>query len=155
MRTTLEEGQRVLVDKLTPRFAGYSRGDIVVFNPVRRASCSDPTGVALPGGTPYIKRLIGEAGDRIDLRDGDVYVNGERLDEPYVGDFGSGTGLSWDVAEGRLFVMGDNRPGSIDSRSDEIGQICINDVVGKAFLRYWPFDKLSLLQAPNYSARNP
>ena len=152
MRATLEEGQYVLVDRLTPHFDSYSRGDIVVFNPVRREACSASAVVTLPGSTPYIKRVIGEPGDLIELRDGDVYVNGGLLPEPYVGGLETGPpDTAWVVPQGRLFVMGDNRPGSIDSRSDQIGTICLNDVIGRALLRYWPLDKMGILQAPAYA----
>ena len=73
MEHTLEPGQYVLVDKLTPRFNDYQRGDIIVFNPPGSAA-SDPTQV------PFIKRIIGLPGDRIDFRNGDVFVNGVQLD---------------------------------------------------------------------------
>ena len=152
MYTTLQEGQHVLVDKLTPRFDGYKRGDIVIFSPVQRVACSDSASVPLPGTAPFIKRVIGEPGDLIELRDGDVYVNGALLAEPYVdGPVTGPPGLHWVVPQGRLFVMGDNRPGSIDSRSDQIGPICINDVIGRAILRYWPLNKMAILQTPTYS----
>lgn len=151
MSPTIAEGQYVLVDKLTPHFDGYSRGDIVVFNPIKRDSCSDPTGVPLPGAASYIKRIIGEPGDVIELRDGDTYVNGALLSEPYAPPDETGPpGLSWVVPQGRLFVMGDNRPGSIDSRSDLIGPICINDVIGRAVLRYWPINRAAIIQTPTY-----
>jgi signal peptidase I len=153
MRTTLEEGQYVLVDKLTPHFDSYSRGDIVVFNPVRRDSCSGGSAEPLPRPTPYIKRVIGEPGDHIEIRDDSVYINGSLLVEPYV--HGLPTGAleetsSWVVAADRLFVMGDNRPDSIDSRSDQIGEICAGDVIGRAFLRYWPLKAFGILPTPTY-----
>ena len=75
MEQTLEPGQYVLVDKLTPRWDAYNRGDIIVFNP-------PPTWTTDP--TPFIKRVIGEPGDTVEVRDdGLVYVNGVALDEPY------------------------------------------------------------------------
>lgn len=151
MSTTVEEGQHVLVDKLTPHFDGYSRGDIVIFSPVRRTACSDSAAVLLPGTAPFIKRVIGEPGDLIELRDGDVYVNGALLPEPYVdGPVTGPPGLHWVVPQGRLFVMGDNRPGSLDSRSDQIGPICINDVIGRAILRFWPLNRMAIFQTPTY-----
>jgi signal peptidase I len=161
MRTTLEPDQYVLVDKLTPHFDSYSRGDIVVFNPViREGSCtgaitnSDPEGTL----TPYIKRVIGEPGDTVELHDGDVFVNGVQINEPYVhGVFTrplSGED-SWVVEPGRLFVMGDNRETSTDSRSDSIGEICVGDVVGRAWLRYWPLNTLGILQTPTYQGVPP
>ena len=154
MRTTLEPDQYVLVDKLTPRFDSYSRGDIVVFTPVlREESCTAAPVDVVPDQTPYIKRVIGEPGDTIELRDGDVFVNGSRVEEPYVR--GVPTDVlseddSWVVQPDRLFVMGDNRANSTDSRSDQIGEICIGDVVGRAWLRYWPLNTIGILPTPTY-----
>jgi signal peptidase I len=160
METTLEPNQYVLVDKLTPKFDSYSRGDIVVFNPViRDGTCTSPiTSDQGPDVTPYIKRVIGEPGDLVELRNGDVYVNGVMIDEPYV--HGQGTQplsgeRSWTVASDRLFVMGDNRNNSTDSRSDQIGEVCSNDVIGRAWLRYWPINTLGIIQTPTYPGVPP
>jgi signal peptidase I len=153
MFDTLEEGQYVLVDKLTPHFDSYSRGDIVVFHPlVHEDSCADPA-EQIPGeeDVPFIKRVIGEPGDRVELRDGEVYVNGARLDEPYVDEAPTdvfGEDDAWTVPDDRLFVMGDNRGNSTDSRA--FGPICTNEVVGRAWLRYWPLSTIGILQTPVY-----
>ena len=114
MLDTLQDGEMVLVDKLSPRLGGISRGDIVVFEPPAR-----------PGddGSPFIKRVIGLPGDRVELRDGDVLVNGIVLDEPYVfiergvrqPTNPTGGGASeWLVPQGGLLVMGDHRDSSAD-----------------------------------------
>jgi signal peptidase I len=155
MEDTLLAQQYVLVDKLSPRFDAYSRGDIVVFNPVlREGSCnSDVTG-GFSDVTPYIKRVIGESGDKVKLVDGNVEVNGVQLDEPYVRGGVPTEPLSgqteWSVPADRLFVMGDHRDNSTDSRSDQIGLICVRDVIGRAWLRYWPLNTLGILQTPTY-----
>ena len=160
METTLLPDQYVMVDKITPRLDSFSRGDIVVFNPaIREGSCSSPiTGDLGPDVIPYIKRVIGEPGDVVELRNGDVLVNGVALDEPYV--HGASTSplsgeSTWTVESDRLFVMGDNRDNSIDSRSDEIGEACINDVIGRAWLRYWPINTLGIIQTPTYPGVPP
>jgi signal peptidase I len=150
MEQTLEPEQYVLVDKLTPRFDAYHRGDIVVFNP--------PSGWAQQGdGTPYIKRIIGIAGDTVEVRDdGFVYVNGAKLDEPYLfranGEpeptiaFGQ---TRWVVPEGEFFVMGDHREKSADSRS--FSTIPASSIVGRAWLRYWPFNTFGILASQSHS----
>ncbi len=154
MERTLEPGQYVLVDKLTPHWDSYSRGDVVVFNPPQSWT-SDPT--------PFIKRVIGLPGDTVEVKDdGYVYVNGVNIDEHYlyVNDAGvmepTTTSLdqsSWVVPEGQLFVMGDHRQKSADSRV--FGYISISDVIGRAFLRYWPLPTLGILQTPSYPSVEP
>jgi signal peptidase I len=144
METTLLQNQYVLIDKLTPHWAPFGHGDIVVL---------DPPGTSLgSNGTPFIKRVIGLSGDRVELRNGKVYVNGMVIDEPYLfADDGirqptdpSPGGLTeWLVPEGELFVMGDHRQNSADSRT--FGPIEISHVIGRAWLRYWPVDAFGIM----------
>ncbi len=150
MERTLEPGQYVLVDKLTPRWDEYNRGDVVVFNPPETWT-SDPT--------PFIKRVIGEPGDVVEVKDdGLVYINGVALDEPYTYKNDEGVNeptevspdqTRWVIPAGQLFVMGDHRQKSADSRV--FGPISEADVVGRAFLRYWPIDTFGILQTPTYT----
>jgi signal peptidase I len=150
MENTLLPDQYVLVDKLSPRWDPYSYGDIIVFKP--------PAAWAQSSDVPYIKRVIGLPGDTVSLRDGLVYVNDVKLNEPYIftGEDGvrqqsfptAGGASSWVVPAGELFVMGDHREDSADSRN--FGPIMIKDVVGRAWLRYWPFDKLGFIEVPAY-----
>jgi signal peptidase I len=148
MEHTLEPGQYVLVDKLTPRFDGYNRGDIVVLNPPASYT-SDPT--------PYIKRVIGVPGDTVEIHDdGMVYVNGTPLIETYT--YMNSQGIHeptlpqgqsrWIVPDGELFLLGDQRRASADSRA--FGLIDISEVIGRAFLRYWPIGELGILSTPSY-----
>jgi signal peptidase I len=150
MEQTLEPDQYVLVDKLTPRWAPYVRGDIVVFEP--------PETFATGGGVPFIKRVIGLPGDRVELRDGKVLVNGTQLDEPYIykdngvpqtTDAQPGGQSVWLIPQGELLVMGDHRQDSSDSRV--FGPIEISHVIGRAWLRYWPFDTFGILPKPSLS----
>jgi signal peptidase I len=155
MERTLEEDQYVLVDKLTPRFDAYNRGDIVVFQPPQDWGETD---------TPFIKRVIGEPGDTVEIRDdGLVYINGVALDEPYL--YADEPGVEpqpttpplevskWTVPPDELFLMGDHRANSADSRT--FGPVPIDRVIGRAWLRYWPLDTFGILQTPTYPSLEP
>jgi signal peptidase I len=148
MENTLQPGEYVLVDKLTPRFDAYSRGDVVVFAP--------PAGYDQGNNTPFIKRVIGLPGDTIDVHDGVVYVNGKALTEVYAYP-GSAPNqptdappdrTQWTVGTGELFVLGDHRQASSDSRV--FGPIKRDSVIGRAWLRYWPFNVFGILPTPIY-----
>ncbi len=150
MENTLLPEQYVLVDKLSPRWDAYSYGDIVVFHP--------PLTWNQGSDVPFIKRVIGLPGDTIELQDGIVHVNGVALVEPYIFTDESGSqqqsypapgGASrFKVPAGELFLMGDHREDSADSRN--FGPIKISNVIGRAWLRYWPFDKIGLLPVPDH-----
>ncbi len=155
MENTLLPEQYVLVDKLTPHWANYSRGDIVVFDPPESWSAGG-------GGVPFIKRVIGLPGDRVELRGGHVYVNGVELEEAYIFEDNGvpqttepaiGGQNEWLVPAGDLLVMGDHRQDSADSRT--FGPIEIGHVIGRAWLRYWPFDHFGVLPKPSYAAQIP
>jgi signal peptidase I len=154
METTLLPDQYVLVDKLTPRWSPYVRGDIVVFDP--------PATFSAGNGVPFIKRIIGLPGDRVELRDGKVFVNGLELNEPYIfqdngvpqtTDPTVGGASEWLVPDGDLLVMGDHRRDSSDSRV--FGPIEISKAIGRAWLRYWPFDTFGILPTPQHPELSP
>jgi signal peptidase I len=145
MLPTLRQGQHLLVDKLSPRFDPYSRGDIVVFHAPGTAADS----------IPYIKRVIGVAGDHVALRHGEVYINGVALEEPYISTDGRGGTepldgtTEWVVPAGQVLVMGDHRSRSVDSRS--FGPVPVDQVIGRAWIRFWPLDSgIGLLDVPRY-----
>jgi signal peptidase I len=148
METTFHEGDYLIVDRLSHLWAPYTRGQVIVFQPP--ASFPD-------SGKPLIKRIIGVAGDTIELRDGAVYVNGTKLVEPYVHRDQAGnqdqtttlTGTTnWLVPAGQVFVMGDHREFSTDSRV--FGPIDVSSVIGRGFVRYWPFDRFGLINGATY-----
>jgi signal peptidase I len=156
MQNTIQDRQFVLVDRLTPRFDGYHRGDIIVFTP--------PANAESPDQKPFIKRVIGIANDQVDIRDGDVFVNGVQLDEPYLfavdgtpqPTVANGDVASWTIPQGDLFVMGDHRARSSDSRV--FGPITVNSVIGRAWLRYWPLEDIGVLptdQHPELASPSP
>jgi len=142
MMTTLHPDQHLLIDKLTPRWDDYSRGDIIVFKAPGRYSAD---------GTPFIKRVIGVAGDRVEVKEDGAWIDGIRLVEPYVDGYPTqpeGKESSWEVGPGELFVMGDHRDASVDSRS--FGVIRVDDVIGRALIRFWPPNTLGIVQTPTY-----
>jgi signal peptidase I len=143
MVPTLRPREHLLVDKLTPRFDDYSRGDVVVFRP---PDAGDDE-------TPFIKRVIGVAGETVQIRDGGVAVNGIPLAETYVATDGPtepicGRQDTWVVPAGELFLLGDHRSASDDSRC--FGTVGVDRVIGRAWLRFWPLDTLTILQTPQY-----
>lgn len=135
MEPTLHSGQRLLVSKLEYRFGQPKQADVVVFR--------YPSDRRLR----YIKRVIGVGGDTVAIRAGDVWVNGKAIREPYLiqntwGDFGPTK-----VPAGRLFVLGDNRGNSKDSRFSDVGFVPENLVVGRAVAVYWPLGELGVIKS--------
>ena len=141
MTHTLETGDRVLVNKLAYKFGDPKRGDVVVF----KRPANDPGAI-----NDLIKRVIAVEGDRVSIRDEKVYINGKAINESYTSDrptlpnvgCGAGDTQGIDTPEGmvvpdqHLFVMGDNRTNSMDSRC--FGPIEKDSLVGKAFVVIWP-----------------
>jgi signal peptidase I len=130
----LEDEERIFINKFVYRWEPVERGDIVVFHYPRDPSKS------------YIKRVIGVAGDRVRIDEGQIFVNGQRLDEPYVPaeylDFRSYSEVT--VPEHSYFLLGDHRTSSSDSR--EFGPVDQRFIYGKAVFVYWPMEKLGKLR---------
>ncbi|MBW6463575.1 MAG: signal peptidase I [Dethiobacteria bacterium] len=125
MHPTLHETERLMVNKVIYRFDQPKYGDIVVFE-------YEP-------GRDFIKRVIGTPGDKIEIKTGRVYINGQLLEEPYLldnmemNDFGP-----VEVPPGFLFLMGDYRINSMDSRDPRVGFVSLEDLKGRAFFIFWP-----------------
>jgi len=165
MVATLEPNDLVLVEKITYRFSKPHRGDVVVFIPPSQLNIKSPTplemikayvelllyGKPLPQGPDkYIKRVIGLPGETVLIKNGVVYINGKPLKEPYV-DSPMSDMPEVKVPEDSVFVMGDNRSVSLDSRA--FGPIKISSIIGRAVLVYWPINHIQCLLA--YSGENP
>jgi signal peptidase I len=136
MLPTLHEDDRVLVNKLSYDLHDVHRGDLVVFE--------RPEGEAAGQIRDLIKRVVGLPGERIEQRDGDVYIDGDLLEEPYLAEGTETTNLGpQSIPEGHVFVMGDNRDDSMDSRV--FHAIDEDLIVGRAFIRVWPLPDLALL----------
>ncbi|HSW35810.1 MAG TPA: signal peptidase I [Candidatus Limnocylindrales bacterium] len=125
MYPTLNETERVIVNKLVYRFTEPRLGDIVVFT-------HEP-------GRDFIKRVIGVEGNTVEIRDGNVYINGTLLEEPYL--LGNIDILDYgpvDVPPGYFFLMGDYRHNSMDSRDQRVGFVSMDLIKGRAFFIFWP-----------------
>ena len=141
MQPTLFAGNFVVVNKLSYRFGEPSRGDIIVFR-------YPPD----PELDPYIKRVIGLPGEHVLVEDGKVYINGVRISEPYL-KMQTQQGGEWTVPQDELFMMGDNRNNSSDSRA--WGMVPLENVIGKAFMVYWPPEKWEVLSMSYAVAAEP
>lgn len=137
MQTTLQDGERLLINKFIYWFRKPRTGDVVVFR-----FPEDPR-------RDFIKRVIATEGQTVEIRDGQVYVDGVPLREPYVKREWHSNFPKTTIAPGRIFVLGDNRNNSQDSRFPAVGQVPLKNVKGMAFLRFWPLDRFSLIAAPD------
>jgi signal peptidase I len=132
MEPNLYTGERLLGNKLVYHLHGVHRGDIVVFRPPHKPD------------TPFIKRVIGLPGETIAIHHNRVYINGVSLREPYLRFAWHDDRPAERIPPGMLFVMGDNRDNSSDSRS--WGELPVRNVEAKAWLRYWPLSRVKVLQ---------
>jgi len=138
MLPTLHNGQYLVISKVTYWLHPPERGDIIVFHPP-----VDPA-------EDYIKRIVGLPGEQIQIQGGQVWVNGSLLDEPYIKNQGTYSG-SWVLGEGEYFVLGDNRSNSSDSHT--WGVLPRENIVGKAWISYWPPEDWGLV--PHHSFALP
>lgn len=137
MYPSLSDKDNLIVEKLSYRFRDPARYDIVVF-PYKYME-----------NTYYIKRLIGLPGETVQVIDGYVYINGEKLDEEYGAEVMNNPGIASEPIElgaDEYFVLGDNRNHSSDSRDPSVGIIKREDLVGRAWVRIYPFDKIGVIK---------
>ena len=137
MENTLHNGDNLIVDKLSYRFRDPERFDIIVFPYQYKED------------TYFIKRIIGMPGETVQITDkGEILINREELVESYGREVIKDPGLASDpitLGEDEYFVLGDNRNNSADSREPSVGNIQKKDILGRAWLRIWPFDQFGLL----------
>lgn len=138
MRPTLHDGDNLIVDKLSYRFQDPQRFDIIVFPYEHKKK------------TYYIKRIIGMPGERVRIdQDGIIYINGEVLEEDYGAEVMRSPGRAVTeitLGEDEYFVLGDNRNNSSDSRDPSVGNIHRDRIIGKAWIRIWPFSDIGFLK---------
>ncbi|HKY84775.1 MAG TPA: signal peptidase I [Anaerolineales bacterium] len=130
MEPSLHDGELVVINRLAYRWGAPQRGDIVVFH------------FPLDPDRRFIKRVIGLPGEHVVVGDGQVTVDGVRLDEPYIAASPRYTG-EWEIQPGQLFVLGDNRNNSSDSQT--WGAVPLDQLIGKAWLVYWPPPEAGLI----------
>lgn len=138
MEDTLSDGDNLIVDKISYRFHDPERYDIIIF-PYQYEE-----------KTYYIKRIIGMPGEKIRIDDaGNIYVNGKVLDETYGREIIKDPGIARDeiaLGEDEYFVLGDNRNNSSDSRDPSVGVIHREDIIGRAWVRIYPFDSMGFIK---------
>ncbi len=144
MEPNFFNGEYILTNKVIYKLRDPKRGEIVIFKSPKNKEID------------YIKRIIAEPGDTVKLLNSAFYVNGTKINEPYLRPgvyiFGGSylqEGEEVVVPPGQYFVVGDNRPHSADSR--EFGPVSKEDFIGMAILRYWPFNKTGLIPVPSYN----
>ncbi len=138
MEPGLSDGDNLIVDKITYRFHDPERFDIIVFP------------FEYEENTYYIKRIIGLPGETVRIDEiGDIYINGEMLDESYGREVIQNAGVAKEeitLGQDEYFVLGDNRNYSKDSRAEDVGVIHRERIIGKAWFRIYPIDKLGIIQ---------
>lgn len=138
MYPTIQPNNYLIINKIPYITGAPHHDDIIVF----KAHIYTENGEE----KDLIKRVIGIAGDTLEIKDGFVYRNGEVLTESYLDEgITSGDMAPVTIEEGYIFVMGDNRPNSLDSRDPSIGKIAISDILGRADLRLYPFNEVGLM----------
>ena len=139
MLPTLHENDYLIINKIGYKIGEPKNGDVIVF----KSDLEKNDGTT----KDLVKRIIGVAGDKVVIKDGKVYLNDKLLDETYLSEGMDTTGdVDIVVPEGKLFVLGDNREVSLDSRYEQVGLVDVNDVEGKVLVRLYPFNDISLIK---------
>lgn len=134
MYPTLEENDYLIINRMSYKLGKPKRGDIIVFT----------TDLLQEDGKPkdLVKRVIATSGDHIKIEESKVYINDVLMDEPYIHDEYTDGKIDMVIPENKVFVMGDNREESLDSRYDEVGLVDEEDIMGSIIIRLFPFNKI-------------
>ena len=148
MVPNFQSGEYVLTDKISYRFRNPERGEVVIFHAPSAAHCPKGT------GCDFIKRVIALPGETVEVKNNHIYINGKILPEEYIpddfetrpGEYTRGRAIT--IRSDEYFLLGDNRPYSSDGRA--WGPVPKDQIVGKAFFRYWPFNVMGKLKTASY-----
>ena len=141
MEPNFYDGQRVLVNKIVYNFHEPERGDVIILHPPPPYD---------PDATPFIKRIIGLPGETIEVKDGEVYINGSKLYEPYI-EAAPDYAIKREIPANEYFVLGDNRNNSNDSHGG--WTVPRQNIIGKVWLSIWPPGKWGLVPTYAHSSK--
>ena len=138
MYSTLEEGDYLIINRMSYKFKEPNHGDVIVFE----------TDLKQDDGSnkDIVKRVIGVSGDHVKIENAKVYVNDEEISEPYIHNEVTEGDIDTIVPDGTVFVLGDNREISLDSRYDSVGFVDDSQILGKVVIRLYPFNKIGLIE---------
>lgn len=138
MESTLQQGNRLILEKVTYRMDSPKRFDIIVFHPKNASK-----------DVYYIKRIIGLPNETVQIIDSRIYINGEVLEESFGNNPIEQAGIASEpivLLEDEYFVLGDNRNNSSDSRNPSVGVVSLDSIEGRAWIRIWPFNEIGKLR---------
>ncbi|HNP89626.1 MAG: Signal peptidase IB [Microgenomates group bacterium ADurb.Bin219] len=148
MYPNFHDGEFILTNKVSYRLGSPKRGDVIIFKAPAGEPCAEIE-------CEYIKRIIGLPGDRVKVQGGSVFINGSKLNESYLANgiyVSPGSylleNLEKEIPENEYLALGDNRSQSRDGR--EFGPISKEDIIGKAWVRYWPFNRFGAIKGVEY-----
>jgi signal peptidase I len=140
MEPNFQEGECIMVSKMSYRSSGPQRGDVIVFNP------------PFDSQFPFIKRVIGLPGETVEIKDEKVFIDGIPLEEEYIMESPNYTMSAQEIPENEYFVLGDNRNNSNDSHNN--WTVPQDNIIGKAWFTYWPPSKLKVVKHYSYPELN-
>lgn len=141
MNPTLDDKDYLIINKLAYLNTEPKRGDIIVL----QSNLLDYEGKH----KDLVKRVIGLPGEKLKIENGKVFINDKELDEIYINNINTPGDTDITISENNVFVMGDNRPESLDSRNKEVGNIKIDNIIGKVFGRVYPIEKFEIFKPVN------